>query len=64
MKRSVFAILFLLFFVHIPSQNKTLNNYGVKDRTVTPTVISNVVSINPVSKEEKTGPKWGSSIDV
>jgi hypothetical protein len=51
MKRSVFAILFLLFFVHIPSQNKTLNNYGVKDRTVTPTVISNVVSINPVSKE-------------
>jgi hypothetical protein len=50
MKRSILAILFLLSFVPISSQNKTLSNYGVKDRTVTPTVISNVVSNVPMSR--------------
>lgn len=50
MKRSLLAILFLLSFVPISSQNKTLNNYGVKDRTVTPTVISNVVSNVPMTR--------------
>ena len=50
MKRSIFAILFLLSFVPISSQNKTLNNYGVKDRTVTPTFISNVVSNVPMTR--------------
>ena len=50
MKRSIFAILFLLSFVPISSQNKTLSNYGVKDRTVTPTVISNVVSNVPMTR--------------
>ncbi len=50
MKRSILAILFLLSFVPISSQNKTLNNYGVKDRTVTPTVISNVVSNVPMTR--------------
>ena len=50
MKRSLFAILFLLFFIPVPSQNKTLSNYGVKDRTITPTVISKVVSNVPMSR--------------
>ena len=50
MKRSLLAILFLLSFVPISSQNKTLSNYGVKDRTVTPTVISNVVSNVPMTR--------------
>ena len=50
MKRSLFAILFLLSFVPISSQNKTLSNYGVKDRTITPTVISKVVSNVPMSR--------------
>ncbi len=50
MKRSILAILFLLSFVPISSQNKTLSNYGVKDRTVTPTVISNVVSNVPMTR--------------
>ena len=50
MKRSIFAILFLLSFVPISSQNKTLSNYGVRDRTVTPTFISNVVSNVPMTR--------------
>jgi hypothetical protein len=50
MKRSILAILFLLSFVPISSQNKTLSNYGVKDRTITPTVISNVVSNVPMTR--------------
>ena len=50
MKRSILAILFLLSFVPISSQNKTLSNYGVNDRTVTPTVISNVVSNVPMTR--------------
>ena len=51
MKRSIFAILFLLSFVPISSQNKTLSNYGVKDRTITPTMISKVVSNVPLTKQ-------------
>ena len=50
MKRSILAIIFLLSFIPISSQNKTLSNYGVKDRTVTPTVISTVVSNVPMSR--------------
>jgi len=51
MKRSILVIFFLLSFVPISSQNNTLNNYGVKDRAVTPTVISTVVSNVPLTKE-------------
>ena len=50
MKRSLFAILFLLSFVPISSQNKTLSNYGVKDRTITPMIVSKVVSNVPMSR--------------
>lgn len=50
MKRSILAILFLLSFVPISSQNKTLINYGVKDRTITPTIISTVVSNVPMTR--------------
>jgi len=50
MKRSILAILFLLSFVPLSSQNKTLSNYGVKDRTITPTVISTVVSNVPMTR--------------
>lgn len=51
MKRTIFAILLVLFFVPLESQNKTLNNYGVKDRAITPTLISNTVSSIPITKE-------------
>ena len=51
MKRILFATLLLLCFVPLESQNKTLTNYGVKDRTVTPTLISTAVSNIPLSKE-------------
>ncbi len=51
MKRIIFATLLLLCFVPLESQNKTLTNYGVKDRTVTPTLISTAVSNIPLSKE-------------
>jgi len=50
MKRSILAILFLLSFVPLSSQNKTLSHYGVKDRTITPTVISTVVSNVPMTR--------------
>ena len=50
MKRSIFAILFFLFFIPVPSQNKTLSNYGVKDRTITPMIVSKVVSNVPMSR--------------
>lgn len=51
MKRTLLFIPLLLCFIPLQSQNKTLNNYGVKDRTITPTVISNVVSNVPITKE-------------
>lgn len=51
MKRILFFVPLIFCFVPIESQNKTLNNYGVKDRAVTPTVISNVVSNVPITKE-------------
>ena len=51
MKRYLLLIPLLLSFVPLKSENKTLDNYGVKDRTITPTVISKVVSNNPISKE-------------
>lgn len=51
MKRSLFFIILLLSFIPIRSQNKTLDNYGVKDRTITPTVISNVISTVPITRE-------------
>ena len=51
MKRAIFAILLLLSFVPLKSQNKTLSNYGVKDRTITPTLISNTVSNIPLTQE-------------
>ena len=50
MKRTLFATLLLLSFIPLNSQNKTLSNYGVKDRTVTPTVISTVVSNVPMTR--------------
>jgi len=50
MKRSILAILFFLSFVPLSSQNKTLSHYGVKDRTITPTVISTVVSNVPMTR--------------
>jgi hypothetical protein len=50
MKRTLFATLLLLSFIPLNSQNKTLNNYGVKDRTITPMVISKVVSNVPMSR--------------
>ena len=51
MKRAIFVILLLLSFVPLKSQNKTLSNYGVKDRTITPTLISNTVSNIPFTQE-------------
>lgn len=51
MKRLFLLSIILFSFIPIESQNKTLNNYGVKDRTITPTVISNVVSNVPVTRE-------------
>lgn len=51
MKRTLLFIPLLLCFIPLQSQNKTLNNYGVKDRTITPTVISNVISNVPITKE-------------
>ena len=51
MKRAIFLTLLLLFFVPLRSQNKTLNNYGVKDRTIAPTLISTTVSNIPITKE-------------
>lgn len=51
MKRYLLLIPLFLSFVPLRSENKTLDNYGVKDRTITPTVISKVVSNNPISKE-------------
>lgn len=51
MKRTIFIILLLLSFVPLKSQNKTLGNYGVKDRTITPTLISNTVSNIPLTQE-------------
>ena len=50
MKRTLFATLLLLSFIPLNSQNKTLSNYGVKDRTITPTVLSKVVSNVPMSR--------------
>ena len=44
-------ILLLLSFIPLESQNKTLSNYGVKDRTITPTLISNTVSNIPLTQE-------------
>ena len=51
MKRIILIALLLLSFVPLKSQNKTLNNYGVKDRTITPTLISNTVSNIPLTQE-------------
>ena len=51
MKRILLFMPLILCFVPIRSYNKTLNNYGVKDRAIAPTVISNVVSNVPVTKE-------------
>jgi hypothetical protein len=51
MKRAIFSILLVLFFVPLESQNKTLNNYGVKNRTIAPSLISNTVSNIPITKE-------------
>jgi len=51
MKRAIFVILLFLSFVPLKSQNKTLSNYGVKDRTITPTLISNTVSNIPLTQE-------------
>jgi len=51
MKRIIFAAIVLLSFVPLSSQNKTLSNYGVKDRTITPTVMSKVISTIPMTRE-------------
>jgi hypothetical protein len=51
MKRSILIALLFLSFVPLKSQNKTLSNYGVKDRTITPTLISNTVSNIPLTQE-------------
>jgi len=51
MKRTLLLVLLLLSFVPLKSENKTLSNYGVKDRTITPTLISNTVSNIPLTKE-------------
>ncbi len=51
MKRLVLFVILLFSFIPIPSQNKTLTNYGIKDRTVTPTLISNTVSNIPLTRE-------------
>ena len=51
MKRIIFIILCVLFFVPLKSQNKTLDNYGVKDRTITPALISKTVSNIPLTRE-------------
>jgi hypothetical protein len=51
MKRLLLSIILLFSFIPVPSQNKTLTNYGVKDRTLTPTIISHTVSNIPVTRE-------------
>jgi len=51
MKRIIFTALILLTFIPFESKNKTLSNYGVKDRTITPTLIGNTVSNIPITKE-------------
>jgi len=51
MKRLFLLSIIIFSFIPIKSQNKTLSNYGVKDRTITPTVISKVVSNVPVTRE-------------
>jgi len=51
MKRSLLFLAIFFSFIPLESQNKTLSNYGVKDRTITPTIISNVVSNVPMSRE-------------
>lgn len=51
MKRFLLSIIIIFSFIPVQSQNKTLDNYGVKDRTVTPTLISDVVSNVPLTKE-------------
>jgi hypothetical protein len=51
MKRIILTVFLLLSFIPLESQNKTLNNYGVKDRTITPTLISNTVSNIAITKE-------------
>jgi hypothetical protein len=51
MKRTLFIVFLLLSFIPLKSQNKTLSNYGVKDRTITPALLSHTVSSIPMTRE-------------
>ena len=51
MKRTIFITLLLLSFIPLRSENKTLSNYGVKDRTITPALLSHTVSSIPMTRE-------------
>ncbi len=51
MKRTIFIALILLSFIPLRSENKTLSNYGVKDRTITPALLSHTVSSIPMTRE-------------
>lgn len=51
MKRIIFIALLLLSFIPLRSENKTLHNYGVKDRTITPALLSHTVSSIPMTRE-------------
>ncbi len=51
MKRLFLSVILLFSFVPVSSQNRTLDNYGVKNRTITPTLISHTVSNIPVTRE-------------
>lgn len=51
MKRTILILFLLLSFIPLRSENKTLRNYGVKDRTITPTLLSHTVSNIPMTRE-------------
>jgi len=51
MKRIFVAVILLLSFVPLSSQNRSLSNYGVRDRTITPNVVSKVISTIPMTRE-------------
>ncbi len=51
MKRLFLSLILLFSFIPVSGQNKTLSNYGVRDRTITPTLISNTVSSIPMTRE-------------
>ena len=51
MKKVLLLIpILILFFIPLRTDNTSLENYGVKDRSISSTIISKVISINPIVK--------------